>query len=237
MPASCVTATVSVVDALEDRRCALDLVALQGGQHVLVEEVLLVGGEGDDAQLSLERAGRGERVDYPRGHLVTGIERDPRCLDLAQVVRDVLPAEQRRVVLGDEAQWGIVQEEAHDGEHVVVLGELQTGLLRGRSAERVHLREHGNELATVHTPVLVQVIDHGAIGLLVVAVADVRDAPDRLEVDVGDADLDLVRGHPWRRRARRSGDTHGADEQGEHDRWYEQPAHLFPPKDPRSRVR
>ena len=170
-----------------------------------------------------------ERVDHPRRDVGARFEGGPQRLGAGQQVIGDRATEHGGVVLFGVAQRGVVEEEAHDREHLLVLGELQARFLRRRGAERVDLGERRNELAAADAATLVEVVDHGVVALLVVAVTDVGDTPDRLEVDVGDTELDLVLGHTRRRVTRGARDANGADEQAEHDCRYKQLPHCVPP--------
>ena len=103
-------------------------------------------------------------------------------------------------MLGHVAQRRVEVEEPNCGEDLLVLGQLHTRFLRGRGADRVDRREDGHDLAAVDAALLVQLVDDRVVGGLVVAVADVGDVADRIEVDVGDAELDVVLRHARRRR-------------------------------------
>ena len=106
---------------------------------------------------------------------------------------------------GHRADHGIGEEEAHGDEDVLVLGQADTGLLGRRRTVRVDGSEHRLDLSAVDPTVLVDLIEQGVVAALDVTEVELEaDGLERLDVDIGDTDLDGVVGDP-RRRARRSG--------------------------------
>ncbi len=104
----------------------------------------------------------------------------------------------------DVAERRVVDHEAEDGEDPEVLG--QAGC-RPRPTESVPIgRDRGElqlELAAVDATRRVDVVGDRLVGRLVVAVVDVDDVAERLEVDVGHAERDRVVGDAVGPRVRR----------------------------------
>ena len=227
VPACCVAATVSLSGVSMIATVLLMPLRFSDGSTAASRRFFSSVATRDDADLALEVTALGERVDRSRGHLGTGIEGHPRRLRLLQVRGVHGAAEDRRVVLRHVAQRRVEVEEPDRGEDLLVLRQLHARLLRGRSADRVDRREDGHELAAVDATLLVQLVDDRVVRGLVVAVADVGDVADRVEVDVGDAELDVVLRHARRRRAR---DAIAPKHEAEHDERCQHLPHVLPPR-------
>ena len=157
-------------------------------------------------ELAVEQLLVGEQPDHVALDVTAGLEGEPRGGGPLEPLGVHLAADHCGVVVLEGAQHRVAQEEAGDGEDLVVLGELEARLLRALGADGVDRREDRFDLAAVDATPGVDVVDHGVERGLVVTVVDAGDVRDRLEVDVADAQLDRVVGD-----ARRLGHLRGIE--------------------------
>src|SRR5438309_885785 len=80
----------------------------------------------------------------------------------------------------------------------LTLLRFRARFLSGHGPERLDGRERRFHRPTVDPALLVQVSDHRFVDLLPVAEVDVDDVTEGREVDVGDAEVDLVLRHARR---------------------------------------